>query len=182
MSTGWGTVWVPGTCFVSDFFAFGRGKLFFASLDSKNQQNIVTLRSPPNLYSVVLLVLAKITRRVIHVCVQALRTKAKQVLSFSVPRYPTLLAFCNGDISSVERFEGEIKSEAVAGFVRQFAGGKKCVAAIKLDENTNFNKLRVGQLKQILKDRGVSCPECVEKSEYVNRVKSLVLEGSRTEL
>merc|ERR1712232_1335047 len=34
----------------------------------------------------------------------------------------------------------------------------------------DISKLRVKALKKILADRGVECKNCVEKSEYVNRV------------
>jgi hypothetical protein len=44
---------------------------------------------------------------------------------------------------------------------------------LQVDANTDFSKLRVTQLKQLLKDRGVSCPDCVEKSDYVKRVRDL---------
>ena len=45
--------------------------------------------------------------------------------------------------------------------------------ALQVDANTDFSSLRVTQLKQLLKDRGVMCPECVEKSDYVTRVRDL---------
>lgn len=51
-----------------------------------------------------------------------------------------------------------------------------------MDENTDFSKLKVTQLKQLIKDGGVSCPECVEKSDYVKRVRSLYVSGSSGEL
>ena len=52
----------------------------------------------------------------------------------------------------------------------------------QVDEKTDFSKLKVTQLKQLLKDRGVSCPECVEKNDYVKRVRSLYVSGSSGEL
>lgn len=42
---------------------------------------------------------------------------------------------------------------------------------VKTDANTDYSKLRVKQLKNILSDRGTNCPNCVEKSEYVKRCK-----------
>ncbi len=53
------------------------------------------------------------------------------------------------------------------------SGSKACVLALQVDANTDFSSLRVTQLKQLLKDRGVMCPECVEKSDYVTRVRDL---------
>jgi mesencephalic astrocyte-derived neurotrophic factor len=38
-------------------------------------------------------------------------------------------------------------------------------------EKQDISKLRVKQLKQILADRGVECKGCVEKEEFVARVK-----------
>lgn len=52
----------------------------------------------------------------------------------------------------------------------------------QVDEKTDFSKLKVTQLKQLLKDRGVACPECVEKNDYVNRVRSLYVSGTSGEL
>ena len=53
---------------------------------------------------------------------------------------------------------------------------------MQVDEKTDFSKLKVTQLKQLMKDRGVSCPECVEKNDYVKRVRSLYVSGSSGEL
>lgn len=44
---------------------------------------------------------------------------------------------------------------------------------LQVDAHTDFNKLRVAQLKQLLKDRGVMCPECVEKRDFVKRAREL---------
>lgn len=44
-------------------------------------------------------------------------------------------------------------------------------AAVKVDKNTNYKKLRVKQLKAILRNRGVECTGCLEKSDYIRRVK-----------
>merc|ERR1712150_379845 len=43
---------------------------------------------------------------------------------------------------------------------------------IKTDKNTNYNKMRVKHLRQILADRGVACRGCIEKRDFVNKVKS----------
>lgn len=47
---------------------------------------------------------------------------------------------------------------------------------MQVDASTDFSKLRVTQLKQLLKDRGVMCPECVEKNDYVKRVRDLYVQ------
>lgn len=50
------------------------------------------------------------------------------------------------------------------------------VQCVQVDANTDFSSLRVTQLKQLLKDRGVMCLECVEKGDYVKRVKDLYVQ------
>merc|ERR1712010_219147 len=42
---------------------------------------------------------------------------------------------------------------------------------IKTNKNTNYKKMRVKHLKQILADRGVSCRGCLEKRDFVKKVK-----------
>ncbi len=42
---------------------------------------------------------------------------------------------------------------------------------MKVDKNTDYSKLRVKQLKAILADRGVACKGCLEKRDYIKRVK-----------
>ena len=41
------------------------------------------------------------------------------------------------------------------------------------DASTDFSKMRVSQLKQILESRRESCRECVEKQDYVRRIKQV---------
>ena len=42
---------------------------------------------------------------------------------------------------------------------------------VKVDDNTDYSKMRVKHLKQLLADRGVSCKGCIEKSEFVKRAE-----------
>ena len=42
---------------------------------------------------------------------------------------------------------------------------------IKMSEDVDVSKLRVKQLKKILADRGVECVGCLEKRDFVKRVK-----------
>ncbi|CAK8689484.1 mesencephalic astrocyte-derived neurotrophic factor-like [Clavelina lepadiformis] len=45
----------------------------------------------------------------------------------------------------------------------------------KIDwKSVNFNKMRVKQLKKILEEWGESCKGCIEKSEYIKRIKDLL--------
>jgi hypothetical protein len=43
---------------------------------------------------------------------------------------------------------------------------------IKTDANTDYSKMRVKHLKQILAARGVACVGCMEKRDYVEKVKA----------
>ena len=45
---------------------------------------------------------------------------------------------------------------------------------MKLDAGTDLTKLRVGQLKALLEERGVVCRECVEKGDFVTRLQQLI--------
>ena len=53
---------------------------------------------------------------------------------------------------------------------------------MQVDAKTDFSKLKVAQLKQLLRDKGVSCPECVEKPDFVKRARALFVPGSSAEL
>ena len=66
---------------------------------------------------------------------------------------------------------GEMKSTRLSKWLNQFYDGKKCAAAIRVDASTDFSRLRVGQLRQMLQARGQVCSDCVEKDDYVRRVK-----------
>ena len=46
-------------------------------------------------------------------------------------------------------------------------------AVLKLDPKADFNRLRVSQLKQLLKDRGVDTSDCIEKTDFVKKVQEL---------
>ena len=81
---------------------------------------------------------------------------------------------CNGDLDTVDRYSGDMNAEALRTFLHGFAGGRRCSALVKLDASTDFAKLRVAQLKQMLKDRGITCLECIEKSDFVARLQELV--------
>lgn len=92
--------------------------------------------------------------------------------------YPALLAFCNGDESAPMPFRGAFKAEPLRRFLQDFQGGRKCAKAVRLDASTDFGALRVAQLKELLRDRGVLCPECSEKKDYVQRLRDIVLAQS----
>ena len=84
------------------------------------------------------------------------------------------MAVCNGDLGTKEHYRGELKGEPLRAFLQSFAGSQRCASMVKLDASTDFSKLKTGQLKQLLKDRGVTCLECIEKNDYVSRLKELI--------
>jgi hypothetical protein len=53
-------------------------------------------------------------------------------------------------------------------------------AAVKTDSNTDYSKMRVKQLRQILGERGVECIGCVEKADFIAKIKET--EALHTEL
>ncbi|CEG42666.1 RxLR-like protein [Plasmopara halstedii] len=42
---------------------------------------------------------------------------------------------------------------------------------VKTDANTDYSKMRVKQLRKILGERGVECVGCVEKSDFIAKIK-----------
>ncbi|CAH0518029.1 unnamed protein product [Peronospora belbahrii] len=42
---------------------------------------------------------------------------------------------------------------------------------VKTDANTDYSKMRVKQLRKILAERGVECIGCVEKADYIAKIK-----------
>ena len=53
-------------------------------------------------------------------------------------------------------------------------------AAVQTDANTDYSKMRVKQLRKILGERGVECVGCVEKADFIAKIKET--ESMRTEL
>ena len=46
-------------------------------------------------------------------------------------------------------------------------------AVVKLDPKTNYSQMKVKDLKQLLKDRGVDTRDCLEKADFVSKVQHL---------
>lgn len=100
------------------------------------------------------------------------------VVGLATKELPALVAVCNGDLEhGVERYAGQLKASAIKRFVGQFGGGKRCLAALKLDSSSDFKGLRVNQLKELLEARGVQCKECLEKGDYVKRLREVLAGG-----
>jgi len=96
--------------------------------------------------------------------------------------YPTLLAFCNGDGGTPIPFLDNVKPALINKFLQQFKGGKKCASVVPLDEHTDFEGMRLSQLKEVLKGMGAECAECAEKKDYIQRLKVLVAKNAKSEL
>jgi len=52
------------------------------------------------------------------------------------------------------------------------------VAAPPVDEIKNFGDLRVKDLKKIMKERGIECPECLEKADFVRKLEMALGKGT----
>ncbi|GMH39634.1 hypothetical protein BSKO_07532 [Bryopsis sp. KO-2023] len=94
---------------------------------------------------------------------------------FNATEAPSLMAVCNGNMDSIERYTGKLKSEKVQAFLSGFTAGKKCDRAVKLDASTDFSKLTVSQMKEFLKAQEMACEGCLEKPDFVARVREVVL-------
>jgi protein disulfide-isomerase-like protein len=90
-----------------------------------------------------------------------------------VNNFPTLLAVCNGDINTTIPYDGEMKNTKLTKYLNQFFGGKKCAESIKIDSSTDFGRMRVGQLKELLHSKGEMCSDCLEKGDFIAKVRSV---------
>eukprot|EP00803_Ostreobium_quekettii_P000511 evm.model.scf_169EXC.9 EVM.evm.TU.scf_169EXC.9 scf_169EXC:117314-119944(-) len=86
----------------------------------------------------------------------------------------TLLAVCNGDLKSLEVFEGKLQAERIKSWLDKFVGGKKCDRAVHVDASTDLGSLTTAQLKEYLREQGLACKGCLEKSDYVKRVREAI--------
>ena len=68
---------------------------------------------------------------------------------------------------------GEIKATRLTRFLNEFFGGRRCTAALTVDEATDLSALRVAQLRQLLDARRAGCADCVEKADFVRRVREV---------
>ena len=58
----------------------------------------------------------------------------------------------------------------------------RCDAAFKVDASTDLSKLKVGQLKQFMASNGITCKECVEKQDFVAKVREFIASSVHGEL
>jgi protein disulfide-isomerase A6 len=66
---------------------------------------------------------------------------------------------------------GTVKSDPLQRHISSYASGKKCAAQVVLDDTTDLQALKVGQLKALIAAKGVDCSGCLEKADYVAALK-----------
>lgn len=101
------------------------------------------------------------------------KSAAKILDKFQVKNSPALVAVCGGDERTTIQYDGEMKNSQLVRWLNSFYSGKVCAQAVKLDTSTDFSKMRVSQLKQLLMARDAKCENCVEKSDFVKRLKEV---------
>lgn len=111
-----------------------------------------------------------------------MQIKSSHLLTLLYCRYPTLVAFCNGDTLHPLPYEEDFKPGRMGRFLQHFEDPQVCANMVKIDASTDLSSLTVSQLKGFLKDRGESCLECTEKKDYINRLGDLLSVGAKTEL
>lgn len=93
---------------------------------------------------------------------------------FNVTSRPSLFAVCNGELRTIELFDKKMNPDRIRTFLNTFAGGRKCNRAIVINSEQDVDLLTAAQLREILREKGVACEGCVEKSDYVKRVKEII--------
>mmetsp|Transcript_40968 Transcript_40968/g.122313 ORF Transcript_40968/g.122313 Transcript_40968/m.122313 type:complete len:484 (-) Transcript_40968:459-1910(-) len=80
---------------------------------------------------------------------------------------PVAVAICNGDLNLLQRYNGDMKGEALKRFITEFEGGRRCSMAVPLDAATDFSSLSAKALKTLVTQHDVACDSPMEKSDYV---------------
>jgi protein disulfide-isomerase-like protein len=104
----------------------------------------------------------------------------------NVSSFPAVIAICGGDEIASVQYDGEMKNSKLTRFMNGFYGGAKCAEVMmSMDKGADFSKMKVSQMKQILAAKGASCRDCVEKSDFVRKLKEVMAGaagGGHTEL
>ncbi|KAG2499079.1 hypothetical protein HYH03_003262 [Edaphochlamys debaryana] len=93
-------------------------------------------------------------------------------------KLPLLLSVCNGDAQGAVRYTGQLKSDPLVRHIEAYAAGKKCAKAVRLDASTDLGRFSAGQLKQLVKDKGLDCRGCTEKDDFVRRLREAIAAGA----
>merc|ERR1711934_115951 len=69
---------------------------------------------------------------------------------------------------------------------KRLATGDSAICTLKeprkLDPNMNLQKMRVKQLRELMQEFGVDCPNCLEKSDMIARIKEKIISPAKKEL
>lgn len=102
-----------------------------------------------------------------------------QRLGVSQDQVPYLVVFCGGDESRPSVYgKSSFKFEAISSFLDSFKDSSTCARVkpqvIKLEEGKDVGKMKLGELKRVIASYGADCDGCIEKSDFVAKVRSLV--------
>ena len=92
---------------------------------------------------------------------------------FNVTSYPSLIAVCNGKSETSEPFTKKMQPDRLRTFLNTFTAGRKCNKQILIASAKDIEALTASQLKEILREHGVTCEGCFEKADYIKRVKEI---------
>ncbi|KDD74154.1 hypothetical protein H632_c1525p0, partial [Helicosporidium sp. ATCC 50920] len=110
----------------------------------------------------------------LHDLARTLRERHPQASESS----PLVVALCGGSPSASVAYAGEFKSGPLARFVNKLYRNEECAAALaQVGSEADLASLRVGQLKTMLAARGEACADCVEKGDFVARLRALMDAG-----
>lgn len=95
--------------------------------------------------------------------------------AFNSTSLPMVAALCGGGGQVTIKYDGELKNSKLTRFLNSFYGGTKCVEAmLASNKEVNLNTMKVSQMKNILSAKGVRCRECVEKKDFVEKIKEVL--------
>ena len=61
---------------------------------------------------------------------------------------PSLAVVCNGNLGTVDVYQGDLKAQPLRSYLNGFASGSKCSSMVQLDCSTDLGSWRAGKLKQ----------------------------------
>merc|ERR1711907_598230 len=96
--------------------------------------------------------------------------------------------FYTGVYNSLEGVKRKISKDLANGAPAELACKRlsKADSAIcelkeprKLDKNMDLSKMRVKQLRELMQEFGVDCPNCLEKSDMIKRIKETIMSDKK---
>jgi hypothetical protein len=52
-------------------------------------------------------------------------------------------------------------------------------APVTVNDQTDFKALRIKDLKAIMAEKGIACPECIEKADFVRKLEQVLGKGAK---